>query len=107
MIQITDKEVFSDRGKFVHRKGTDVYFTRCSKLPSDTVDKFEEVDAVPDPTEAINYSEEVNNLIRERYSVSQEFAILRQKDEKPDEYKAYFDYCEECKKQVKLKNKVT
>jgi hypothetical protein len=47
------------------------------------------------------YDEAVNTEIRKRYSVSQEFAILRQRDEKPDEYAAYFAYCEECKAYVK------
>lgn len=56
---------------------------------------------------SIPYDEAVNNKIRERYSVSQEFAILRQKDEKPEEYAEYFAYCEECKAFVKSKKEVT
>lgn len=41
-------------------------------------------------------------FIRERYSLSEELAIIRQKkDEKPEEYQAYYDYCEECKAYVK------
>lgn len=51
----------------------------------------------------IPYGEAVNAKIRERYTESQEFAILRQKDEKPEEYAAYFAYCEECKAFVKQK----
>lgn len=51
----------------------------------------------------IDYKKAVNSKIRERYDESEEFAILRQKDEKPDEYKAYFDYCEECKAFIKAK----
>ena len=51
----------------------------------------------------VNYAEAVNEKIRERYSISDEFAILRQKDEKPEEYAAYFAYCEECKAFVKQK----
>ena len=47
------------------------------------------------------YDEAVNNKIRERYTESQEFAILRQRDEKPDEYADYYSYCEECKAFVK------
>ena len=35
------------------------------------------------------------------YNISQEFAILRQKDEKPEEYAEYYAYCEECKAYVK------
>ena len=56
--------------------------------------------------ENIPYGEAVDNKIRERYSISQEFAILRQRDEKPDEYAAYFAYCEECKAFVKSKKEV-
>lgn len=51
----------------------------------------------------IDYDEAVNERIRERYTESQEFAILRQRDEKPDEYAVYFAYCEECKAFVKEK----
>lgn len=50
---------------------------------------------------AVDYDEAVDAEIRKRYSVSQEFAILRQRDEKPEEYAAYYAYCEECKAYVK------
>jgi hypothetical protein len=53
--------------------------------------------------ENIPYDEAVDARVRERYSLSQELAILRQRDEKPDEYAAYFAYCEECKAFVKEK----
>lgn len=49
----------------------------------------------------IPYDEAVDTKIRERYTASQEFAVLRQKDEKPDEYRDYYAYCEECKAYVK------
>lgn len=61
----------------------------------------EEVAEMQSKTLPIDYSEAVDNAIRERYSVSQEFAILRQKDEKPEEYAEYYAYCEECKANVK------
>lgn len=51
----------------------------------------------------IPYDEAVNAKIRERYTESQEFAILRQRDEKPTEYAEYYAYCEECKAFVKAK----
>lgn len=54
---------------------------------------------------SIPYEEAVNAKIRERYSESQEFAILRQRDEKPEEYAEYYAYCEECKAFVKGKIK--
>ena len=49
------------------------------------------------------YDEAVNAEIRKQYSESQEFAVLRQANTKPDEYEAYFAYCEECKALVKQK----
>ena len=49
------------------------------------------------------YDEAVDAEIRKRYSASQEFAILRQKDEKLAEYMTYYTYCEECKRYVKQK----
>ena len=52
---------------------------------------------------SIPYDEAVNDEIRKRYSESQEFAILRQKEEKPEEYDQYYAYCEECKAYVKQK----
>ena len=55
---------------------------------------------------SIPYDEAVNAKIRERYTESQEFAILRQKDEKPSEYAIYYAYCEECKSFVKEKKGV-
>lgn len=99
MIQVTGKEVYSDSDKFVHRLGTESYFKRSTLLPGDTVKKFEEVDAIPD--QSINYNEEVNSMIRQRYSLSEELAILRQRDTKPEEFAAYNEYAEECKAEVK------
>ena len=49
----------------------------------------------------ISYEDAVNAEIRKKYSESAEFAILRQKDEKPNEYAEYYRYCEECKAYVK------
>ncbi len=43
------------------------------------------------------YETLVEQYIRERYTVSQELAILRQKDTKTEEYNEYFTYAEECK----------
>ena len=49
----------------------------------------------------IDYDAEVNRLIRQKYTVSQEFSVLRQKEEKPEEFAEYNDYCETCKMQEK------
>lgn len=51
----------------------------------------------------VSYEDAVNAEIRKRYTESQEFALLRQRSEKPDEYAEYYAYCEECKSFVKEK----
>lgn len=50
-----------------------------------------------------DYGEAINAKIREKYTESEEFALLRQQDEKPEEYAVYYAYCEECKAYVKAK----
>ena len=47
------------------------------------------------------YGQEVDRLIRRRYTLSQELAIMRQRDKKPEEWEAYNAYCEECKAEAK------
>lgn len=49
----------------------------------------------------VDYGEAINTEIRKKFTESEEFAILRQKNEKPDEYAEYFAYCENCKALVK------
>jgi hypothetical protein len=51
--------------------------------------------------QTVDYGEAINSEIRKKYTDSEEFAILRQKEEKPDEYAEYFAYCESCKAFVK------
>lgn len=47
------------------------------------------------------YEMAVELLIRDRYSLYEELAIQRQRDSKPDEFKAYNNYCERCKKKAR------
>ncbi len=54
---------------------------------------------VEQPT--ISYDELVDSKIREKYSTSQEFAILRQRDTKPTEFAEYNAYCEQCKAEAR------
>lgn len=49
----------------------------------------------------LEYKTKIDKLIRQRYSVSDEIAILRQRESKPEEYAEYNAYCEECKAQAK------
>jgi hypothetical protein len=43
----------------------------------------------------------VEELIRQRYNISQELAIHRQRDTKPTEFENYNAFCEECKATAK------
>lgn len=49
------------------------------------------------------YDDAVHDRIRRKYTESQEFALLRQREEKPEEFAAYFAYCEACKAWVREK----
>lgn len=49
----------------------------------------------------LNYEESIVNKIREKYSINQELAILRQRDSKPEEFAEYNTYVEKCKAEVK------
>ena len=48
------------------------------------------------------YTQRVEALIRERYSVSQELAILRQRDTKTEEFADYNAFAEGCKEQARI-----
>ena len=47
------------------------------------------------------YSALVSRKIRARYSLSDELALSRQRDAKPEEWEAYNAYCEKCKADAK------
>lgn len=64
-------------------------------LPDGTYDWIE-VDEQPIELQ-LDYEQLVEQLIRERYTISQELAILRQRDAKPDEWQEYYDFAENCK----------
>ena len=66
MIVITDKEVYSDAGKLVHRIGTDSYFKRCIKLSDDADTDFEEVDKIPphEEEETVSFEEQAKIILK-------------------------------------------
>lgn len=66
MIIITEKEVYSDAGKLVHRIGTESYFTRCIKLSDDVDTDFEEVDGIPiqEEEEAVPFEEQAKIVLK-------------------------------------------
>ena len=49
----------------------------------------------------ISYENLVSNLIREKYSLNEELAILRQRDTKPTEFNEYNLFAEDCKERAK------
>lgn len=48
-----------------------------------------------------NYENAIVEKIRQRYTIDQELAILRQRDAKPEEFAEYNAYVEQCKQEVK------
>lgn len=54
------------------------------------------------PPAQIDYGETVNGLIRRKYTLSEELAILRQRDTKAEEFEAYNAYAESCKGEARL-----
>ena len=52
-------------------------------------------------TESAYYGDLVNRLIRERYSLSEELSLLRRREECPEEFLAYTEYAETCKRQAR------
>lgn len=96
MIVVENDIARSDAGKLVGIAGKGVTF-EALKLNGLDASVLVEVDRPDD-----GYGERVNALIRERYSLSEELALLRQRDTKPDEFAQYNAYCEECKTKAKL-----
>ena len=57
---------------------------------------------VPEPTPYVpTYEERVVQLIREKYSMDDEFRNLRMRDSDPDTFNEYYQYVEECKATAK------
>ena len=75
-----------------YRNGAIVYeYEPIPEMP------IEEEQPIPEMT----YEEQVVAKIRERYSINDELALLRQKDTKTAEFQAYYQYVEECKSNIK------
>lgn len=49
----------------------------------------------------ISINEEIDKVISTRYPISEQIAILRQRDTKPEEFQAFFDFAEKVKTDVK------
>lgn len=77
-----------------YRNGAIVY--EYEEAPETTEDGTE-TSTVP-----MDYGETVNGLIRRKYTLSEELAILRQRDTKAEEFEAYNSYAESCKEEARL-----
>jgi len=114
MIKIEKRQVYSTDGKYVHRLGTEIYFRRGTTLNTDTEANFEEVYEIPPFTKS-EYDAKVAELVRQRYTESEEFALQRKainaafspstlsvdSGSAMEEYAAYNSYVEECKTRAK------
>lgn len=49
----------------------------------------------------MRYAGMVQSLIRKRYTLEEELAVQRQREEKPEEFAQYFAYCEACKQKAR------
>lgn len=86
------------------------FYKECLKIENYKIKNYEEINAtncnfVIETMPLVNYEDEVNKRVREKYSLSQELSLLRQKESKVDEYQVYYDYVESCKNQAKEKLK--
>lgn len=58
-----------------------------------------EIAEMSEPALSFAYEQRIVLRIREKYSVDDELAILRQRDTKPDEFAAYNDFVEGIKRE--------
>ena len=81
----------------------DKYYADCRKedFNDNLTFSIEKYNARKQKQDNDEYENKIVSLIRKKYNVNQELAILRQRDTKPLEYQEYYDYVEQCKKQVK------
>ena len=74
---------------------------QASDFDEDLTFNVEKYNARKQKQDNDEYENKVVALIRKKYNVNQELAILRQRDAKPLEFAEYNEYVEQCKKQVK------
>ena len=77
-----------------YRNGAIVY--EYEEAPETTEDGTET------PPVPMDYGETENELIRRKYTLSEELAILRQRGTKAEEFEAYNAYAESCKEEARL-----
>ena len=78
-----------------------LYCAPSTILPTYTIEEATEPNLEDVEIDKEAYDAKVNDLIRNRYTLSEELSILRQQSSKAEEYEAYYNYCEECKAEAK------
>ena len=96
MIQYNNHRITSDSGKYVRRLA-DGLTAKAIAAMTYAPEEYEEVDELPVSFDETAYKAAVERLIRERYTVADEFGILRQRDTKPQEFAEYNAFAEACK----------
>ena len=56
-----------------------------------------EIEELESSSFSLTYEQRIVSRIRQKYSVDDELAILRQRDSKPDEFSAYNEFVEKIK----------
>lgn len=85
-IQIDDRWVSNPTLEMFLQQGWEEYIPPTPPAPQPYVPSYEEL---------------VVMKIRERYTIDDELAILRQRDTKQDEFAEYNEYCEQCKAEAR------
>ena len=108
-----DKNIYSDdRFKDVDLSSAPYNYTRLemsdeysdcisSDFNSDLTFNYEAYYARKNVQAQREYEGNIVALIRKKYTIDQELAILRQRDTKPEEFEEYNAYVEECKAFIK------
>ena len=74
---------------------------QASDFNDDLTFSIEKYNARKQKQDNDEYENKIVTLIRKKYNVNQELAILRQREVKPQEFAEYNEYVEQCKEQVK------
>ena len=98
----SEKELSKPPYNYTKVEIDDVYSDcQASDFNDDLTFSIEKYNARKQKQDNDEYENKIVALIRKKYNINQELAILRQRDTKPLEYQEYYDYVEQCKKQVK------
>lgn len=109
MLLVAGKQIFTNSEKIYNENG----YYKVQEVPCSLGGNYKPVyylkgniivkDWQKVEVEPLSYKARVISRIRERYSLDDEIAILRQKDTKPAEYNAYNDFVEKIKAEEKSK----